>query len=530
MSSGGTGTAAARAASAATAVGAVNAQAVRSLEGREATQEPSSGPYESRARARPQSATSHIKSGVWIQVAYAVIDLAFVMANGVAAYFLSHPAAGMSHVMDSAYKEVVTHQPLSGYGGFLILYAGLILLFCQGQDLYRTPRKRTVTDESAAVVKAVTFATLLIVAFIYLTGVNIVGRETVAIEFVANAIALSVWRYAKRRVVIHRVEQGIGARNALIIGAGRVGQELARQLEEDKLLGYRFRGFLDSNSARGWKLLGTVEDLASVAKAEFVDDIFITIPSERELVKRITLEARSQGINVKIVPDLLDGLAWNVPMGQVGDFPVMDVRWKAIPMFGLFCKRVLDVTVSSVTLIAAAPLLAALAIWIKLDSPGVAIYKSRRVGRKGRAFDCYKLRTMVENADDLKDGLRHLNERSGPVFKIEHDPRITRAGQWLRRHSLDELPQVWNVLKGDMSLVGPRPHPLDDYSRYSLDQLRRLEMRPGLTGLWQVTARQDPSFERNLALDLNYIENWSFLQDLKLIAQTVPAVWQGEGQ
>jgi exopolysaccharide biosynthesis polyprenyl glycosylphosphotransferase len=326
------------------------------------------------------------------------------------------------------------------------------------------------------------------------------------------------------------VEQGIGARNALIIGAGRVGQALARQLEEDKLLGYRFRGFLDSQPARGRKLLGTVEDLPSVAKAEFVDDIFITIPHERELVKRITLEARSQGINVRIVPDLLDGLTWNVPMGHVGDFPVMDVRWKAIPMFGLFCKRVFDVAVSVTALAVATPLLVALSIWIQLDSPGAALYKSRRVGRKGRAFNCYKLRSMVENADDLKDGLRHLNERSGPVFKIGRDPRITRAGQLLRRYSLDELPQLWNVLKGDMSLVGPRPHPVDDYARYTLDQLRRLEMRPGLTGLWQVTARQDPSFERNLALDLKYIENWSFLLDLKLIAQTVPAVWQGQGQ
>lgn len=516
MSSGGTGAATARAVS---GTGAVNVPAVND-----------SWNDAIGSGTQAKQASSHITGGAWVQVAYALIDLGLVMANGVAAFFLRHPAAGMRHVMDSAYKEVVTHQPLSGYGGFLILYAGLILLFCQGQDLYRTPRKRTVTDESLAVAKAVTFATLLMTVFIYLTGVNIVGREAVAIECAANVIALSAWRNAKRRVVIRRVEQGIGARNALIIGAGRVGQALARQLEEDKLLGYRFRGFLDSQPARGRKLLGTVEDLPSVAKAEFVDDVFITIPHERELVKRITLEARSQGINVRIVPDLLDGLAWNVPMGQVGDFPVMDVRWKAIPMFELFCKRLFDVALSATALAAATPMLAALAIWIKLDSPGAALYKSRRVGRKGRAFNCYKLRSMVENADDLKDGLRHLNERSGPVFKIEHDPRITRAGQWLRRYSLDELPQLWNVLKGDMSLVGPRPHPLDDYARYSLDQLRRLEMRPGLTGLWQVTARQDPSFERNLALDLKYIENWGFLLDLKLIAQTVPAVWQGQGQ
>jgi hypothetical protein len=179
MSSGGTGAATVRAASGA---GAVNLPAVN--DSWDEAIAIGSG-------TRTKQASSYITGGVWVQVAYALIDLGLVMANGVAAFFLVHPAAGMRHVMDSAYKEVITHQPLSGYGGFLILYAGLILLFCQGQDLYRTPRKRSVIDESMAVVKAVSFATLLMTAFIYLTGVNIVGREVVAVEFTANAIALS---------------------------------------------------------------------------------------------------------------------------------------------------------------------------------------------------------------------------------------------------------------------------------------------------------------------------------------------------
>jgi exopolysaccharide biosynthesis polyprenyl glycosylphosphotransferase len=480
--------------------------------------------------ARERRVGSHITGGHWVQVAYALIDFGFVILNGVAAFFLVHPSAGLHHVLDSAYKEVVTHQPLSGYGGFLLLYAGLILLFCQGQDLYRTPRKRTVAKETLEVAKAVTFATLLMTAFIYLTGVNIVGRQAVAMEFAANAIVLSAWRYAKRRMVIHRVEQGIGARNALIIGAGRIGQSLARELDEDKLLGYRFRGFLDTKPGRDRRLLGALEDFSRIAKAEFVDDVFITISADRDWVKRITLEARNQGINVKIVPDLLDGLAWNAPMGQIGEFPVMDVRWRPIPMFGLFCKRVFDVLVAAAALVALLPFLAAVGLAIKLDSEGAVLYRSRRVGRKGRTFTCYKLRTMVANADDLKDGLRHLNERSGPFFKIRWDPRITRVGRWLRRYSLDELPQLWNILKGDMSLAGPRPHPMDDYAQYTLDQLQRLEMRPGLTGLWQVKARQDPSFETNLALDLEYIRNWSFFLDLKLMLQTIPSVCKGQGQ
>jgi lipopolysaccharide/colanic/teichoic acid biosynthesis glycosyltransferase len=157
-------------------------------------------------------------------------------------------------------------------------------------------------------------------------------------------------------------------------------------------------------------------------------------------------------------------------------------------------------------------------------------YRSQRVGKKGRIFTCYKLRTMVVNADGMKDGLRHRNERQGPFFKISDDPRVTRAGRVFRKYSLDELTQFWNVLKGDMSLVGPRPHPLDDYEQYDLDHLRRLEVRPGITGLWQVTARKDPSFQTSMNLDLEYIESWSFMLDLKILAKTLPAVLNGDGQ
>lgn len=475
-------------------------------------------------------ATPHFVGGVWVQVAYALIDIGCIVFNGIFAFLLVHPAAGVGHVFASAYKEVLTHQPLSGYGGFMLLNTVLILLFCHGQDLYRTPRTRTAANETAAVAKAVTLTLVLFAAFIYLTAIDIVARNVLILSLVMNIVLLSGWRYAKRRVVIHRVEQGVGARNTVIIGAGRVGEALARELEENKLLGYRFRGFLDGNHSGDSRVLGTVDDFARVARSEFVDEVFITIPSERELVKRVALEARSQGISVKIVPDLYDGLAWNVPLHNVGDFPVMDVCWKPIPVLRFYFKRLLDISISFVALIIFTPILGVLAAWIKLDSPGPVFYRSKRVGKKGREFTCFKLRTMVINADELKDGVRHLNERKGPFFKITCDPRTTRMGKWLRRYSLDEFPQLWNVLKGDMSLVGPRPHPLDDYAQYSLEQLRRLEVRPGMTGLWQVTARHEPSFETSMELDLKYIDEWNLLVDFNLLLRTIPAVWRGLGQ
>jgi exopolysaccharide biosynthesis polyprenyl glycosylphosphotransferase len=473
--------------------------------------------------------SKRVIGGLWVQIAYAMIDVVCVFVNGSIAFLLRFSPADLRHLLVSGHLVVTTNQPLVPYGGFLLLYVALILLFCQLQDLYQTPRGRPSWDESFAVIKAVSFATLLLTAFIYLSGIKIVSRSVVVASLLLNVAALTAWRYAKRQIVIRRVERGIGTRNAVIIGAGRVGQALARQLEENKLLGYRFMGFLDANHSAHPQLLGKIEDLARVAQTEFVDEVFITIPSERELVKHIAVEARQHRLDVKVIPDLYDGLAWNAPLRQVGDFPVMDLQGRTIPTLGLFVKRVFDVAFCFVAMVLSLPLLAIFAIWIKLDSAGPALYRSRRVGKKGRLFTCYKLRTMAVNADQLKESLRDYNEREGPFFKIEHDPRITRLGRFLRKYSLDELPQLWNIFRGDMSLVGPRPHPVDDYQQYSLDHLRRLNVKPGLTGLWQVTARQNPSFETSMMLDLKYIEDWNLILDLKIIGKTCLIVLNGDG-
>jgi exopolysaccharide biosynthesis polyprenyl glycosylphosphotransferase len=233
---------------------------------------------------------------------------------------------------------------------------------------------------------------------------------------------------------------------------------------------------------------------------------------------------------VKVVPEMFDGLAWRAPINYIGDFPVMELLREPIPAVGLLVKRLVDVVGSALGLVLLAPVMALLAAMVRLDSPGPAIYRSWRVGRKGRKFLCYKLRTMVLNADELKEELRHMNERQGPLFKISDDPRVTRLGRWLRRSSLDELPQLWSVLKGDMSLVGPRPPVPEECAEYCPEDLRRLDVRPGITGLWQVYARLDPSFERALGLDLEYIEEWSLWLDAKILLRTIPTVLSGSGR
>jgi lipopolysaccharide/colanic/teichoic acid biosynthesis glycosyltransferase len=166
---------------------------------------------------------------------------------------------------------------------------------------------------------------------------------------------------------------------------------------------------------------------------------------------------------------------------------------------------------------------------VKLDSPGPILYRSKRVGRKGRTFQCKKFRTMVAGAEMLQEDLIHRNERDGVLFKIRNDPRVTRAGAWLRKYSLDELPQIFNVLAGDMSLVGPRPPLATEVEKYDLSHLRRLDVLPGMTGLWQVEARQDPSFDHYISLDTAYVENWSVWMDLRIMARTVGVVFSGTG-
>lgn len=226
---------------------------------------------------------------------------------------------------------------------------------------------------------------------------------------------------------------------------------------------------------------------------------------------------------------LKSAVSSNQPGLPVQLFRTTRVPESRVPRLALLSKRAIDVVLAALGLIAVSPLLALVAALIKLDSPGPAIYTAPRAGKYGRTFICFKFRTMIHNADRLKANLRKQNERRGAFFKMSCDPRVTRIGRVLRRYSLDELPQLWNVLMGDMSLVGPRPHPLDDFQLYVPQDLRRLDVTPGITGLWQVTARTDPSFQRNMALDLEYIERWTIFMDMRILYKTIFAVVRGTG-
>jgi exopolysaccharide biosynthesis polyprenyl glycosylphosphotransferase len=464
------------------------------------------------------------------QASYVAIDVILVCLGAIVVYGARFGFAHNLGIETASARRLIHQAYTHTYPAFLLLYVALIVMACMSQHLYRTSRELRTLEESFTVAKAVGFATVLLVLFIFISGNKEISRMVVASAGIANIGTLAGWRYAKRRYVLQRARRGEGVSRALIIGAGRLGQTLALWLENNRQLGYAVCGFLDAHPNGDARVLGSIQDLKKVALEQFVDQLFVTLPAERELVKEIWVEARRLRLNLNVVPDIYDGLGWRAPLRLIGGFPVIELHGQPIPAFGLALKRVIDVIVVSVGLILAAPLLALAALWIRLDSRGPVIYSALRVGKKGRKFRCYKLRTMVLEADAQKEKLRGENERNGPFFKMENDPRITRCGRWLRKYSLDELPQLWNVLRSDMSLVGPRPHPVDDYERYTLEHLRRLDVKPGITGLWQVTARRDPSFETNMALDLEYIENWSLWLDANILLKTLPEVLRAAGR
>ena len=417
----------------------------------------------------------------------------------------------------------------------LFLFSVFVALFAHTQGFYEFPTKRTYLDDLKCLAETVICAAIIIGVGGYLGGSRI-GMGPLLLTQVVTWFVMAAWR----KVVRSQSIPGLTAtRNVLIVGFGRMAHQLDKQLKENPALGYVVKGFIsrrrtprtgDITSAEDPRLLGTVNEINEIASAYFVDEILISVPSDRNLVMEITEKAQAAGVQVRVIPDLYDGLATDRPVEYIGQFPSLTLCNLSTPTPALMLKRLMDIVLSALALVALTPVFVLTAILIKLDSAGPVLFRAVRVGKKGTTFSCFKFRTMVVNAEALKSSLSHLNERDGILFKISQDPRVTRVGRYLRKFSIDELPQFWNVLRGEMSLVGPRPPACGEYSQYAIDHLCRLNVTPGLTGLWQVTARQDPSFQNYIQLDKEYVTNWSLGLDFKILRKTVGVVLAGTGQ
>jgi exopolysaccharide biosynthesis polyprenyl glycosylphosphotransferase len=416
---------------------------------------------------------------------------------------------------------------------YLLIFSLYLLLFARFFGLYRSPDARSGLNEQRLTIQATLTAGLLLCGTLYIMRAYAVSRIVVVVTISLTLLLMMVRRYVSRKMMQRRFLQGRETRNVLIVGDGRVGHALRNHLQALPHMGFRFMGFValdpEAEESANPQVIGTIRNCVALARSLFVDEIYFSTPADKETVISVVEEARAIGIDVRVVPDLYDGLAWNAPVEFIGQFPTIPLHRRDFPRGAFLFKRVLDILLSLLVMAIAAPFMLAIALWVRMDSNGPIFYRAARIGRKGRTFTCFKFRTMVADADALRQALADQNERDGILFKITDDPRITKAGARLRKYSLDELPQLFNVLVGDMSLVGPRPPLAAEVEKYDLAHLRRLDVLPGMTGLWQVEARQDPSFDSYISLDTAYVENWNLMLDLRILARTIGVVLGGTG-
>jgi exopolysaccharide biosynthesis polyprenyl glycosylphosphotransferase len=436
---------------------------------------------------------------------------------------------------------LIHHRAMAILLLLLCFFAISLIMISRRLNLYSPTWLNNTLQEQRLSLQACLTSGLLLTGVLYLTRLSQVPRSIVLVTVGLVTIALSLRRLVHRILLYRDFERGVGTRNVLIVGTGPKAVALRFYLESIRHLGYRFKGFIESPESGEFRpsdsrfaaassdVVGTLDTLFQHARKLFVDEIFFTTHCEPSVVQDVLDQARAQHVDLRMVPEMLDGLTLNSSIEYVGQFPTIPLHRGQAPEIRRVLKRTLDIVFSSMVLLLLSPVLLAIAIAIKLDSPGPVFYFSERVGKKGRVFRCIKFRTMVYDAEQRRAGLMNRNERDGVLFKIANDPRITRLGRFLRKHSLDEFPQFFNVLRGDMSVVGPRPLPAGDVRDSKLSYLRVLTVPPGVTGLWQVQARQDPSSDSYISLNVLYIENWSIWLDIQIILRTIGVVFAGTG-
>jgi exopolysaccharide biosynthesis polyprenyl glycosylphosphotransferase len=416
--------------------------------------------------------------------------------------------------------------------GLLVIFAAGWVIALSMNGLYRPRARWSIVREGIDVLQSTIILSLVTLSVLFLFRMPDVSRAFMLILFPSLAAATVATRVALRLAMEQLRRQGKNLRYVLVLGAGPRGQVFAAKLEGHSELGLRVVGFLDDSLAfelpGGWQYLGTLEALESVLHSRVIDEVVICLPfSQWSLIDTITRVCEEEGKIVRIPMDVLDRAISVGKVEELDGTPVFSLVSGPDRTLALAAKRMLDLAVSAIGIVVLSPVLLVIAIAILIDDGRPVFFTQERMGLHGRPFRVIKFRSMARDAEARLADLEDRNEIQGNAFKITDDPRVTKVGRFLRRTSLDELPQLINVLRGQMSLVGPRPPLPGEVDGYDLWHRRRLSMKPGITGLWQIRARREPEFDRWVAADLEYIDRWSLWMDLKILVRTIPAAVQG---
>lgn len=443
--------------------------------------------------------------------------------------------------------QISLHElyPIRFYIGLLpmllLIWTGLLFFF----GMYRTSCIKRVPEALLITFKTAVIGFILFGSYVFILRIQEdVSRLVIGFTFVTAAALIVfekvllayLYRNLSKRTVSFKGDLFF-FKNLLIVGTGERTSHFIELINKNPDLGVRIVGLVDKDYAKkgetinGYKVLGVFADIPEIIHKNVVNEVAFIVPHLwLGEIEDIMYFCESEGLTVNLAVDLFEFKFSKAKQTDLHGFPMLTFESTSDKVEHLFIKRVLDFVVSGIALIVLCPLIAAAGIIIKLTSKGAVFFKQERCSLNGKKFSLYKFRTMVFDAESQLDDVLVYNEMKGPAFKMSNDPRMTKAGKWLRKLSLDELPQLWNVFKGDMSLVGPRPPLPSEVEEYNPWQRRRLSMRPGITCLWQVSGRNlISSFDEWMRLDLEYIDNWSLKLDFEIILKTIPAVLFGKG-
>lgn len=401
--------------------------------------------------------------------------------------------------------------------------------------LYEAKRFGWSYEEYLDVLKATSLGTCIIGGIASFFYTELLNSYFIVVFWVSAAIFTILTRLTMRLILFALRYKGRNLRHIVILGTNERAVRFAENIRTHKEMGYNVLGFVDNECRSGEEQMDLISDFdhfSKVLEQHVLDEVVVALPmhSFYSEIKKVVMLCEEQGVTVRFIMDTFDLSHSKSTIEYMDGAPFLTLYMGPHDGFMMRIKRIIDVVISGFALILLAPIFVIIGMLIKIDSYGPIFFIQERVGYNKRRFNFYKFRTMTIDAEKRQADLEHLNEVSGPVFKIKDDPRVTKIGKVLRKTSIDELPQLFNVLKGDMSLVGPRPLPVRDYKRFDQNrQKRRLSVRPGITCLWQIQGRSGLSFDKWIELDMEYIDRWSLLLDFKILIKTIPAVIRGTG-